>query len=65
MGRDRHGPPPGFTEEERRRWWQWRKFTWLPGDVVITRTGDGKKLGKDADQGRDRDPQDRTNDPER
>ncbi len=39
MGRDRHGPPPGLSEEERRRWWQWRKFTWLPGDIVITRNG--------------------------
>ena len=55
MGRDRHEPPPGLSEEELRRWHQWRKFTWLPGDVVITRRGDGKKPGEGADGGRDRD----------
>ena len=53
MGIDRHEPPPGLSEEERRRWWQWRKFTWLPGDIQIIRTGDGKKSGEDADRRRD------------
>ena len=53
MGRDWHGPPPGLTEEELRRWHQWRKFTWLPGDIVITRPSDGKKPGEDADEQRD------------
>ena len=56
MGRDRHEPPPGLTEEELRRWEQWRKFTWLPGDVVITRPGDGKKPEQDSDGGRDEQP---------
>ena len=42
MGRDRHGPPPGLSEEEeRRRWHQRRKFTWLPQDIVITKRGEG------------------------
>ena len=54
MGRDRHEPPPGLSEEERRRWWQWRKFTWLPGDIQIIRTGHGKKsVSEDADGDRD------------
>ncbi|MDP9484189.1 MAG: hypothetical protein M3Q49_00050 [Actinomycetota bacterium] len=43
MGRDGHGPPPGLSEEERRRWWQWRKFIWMEGDIVITSPGDRKK----------------------
>ena len=54
MGRDRHGPPPRLTEEELRRWYQWRKFTWLPGDIVITKRGDGKKPKRREDEeGRD------------
>ena len=53
MGRDQHGPSPGLTEEERRRWWQWRKFTWLPGDIQIIRPGGGKGSGKDTDRRRD------------
>ncbi len=50
MGRDRHGPPPGLSEEELRRWKQWRKFTWLEGDVVITKRGDGKNPGESTDK---------------
>ena len=57
MGQDRHGPPPGLSEEERRRWWQWRKFTWLPGDKQIIRPGDGKKP-EDAREGQDEQPGD-------
>lgn len=53
MGRDRHEPPPGLSEEERKRWQQWRRFTWLEGDIVILKRGDGKKPRKDADGGRD------------
>ena len=53
MADDRHEPPPGLSEEELRRWKQWRKFTWLPGDIVITRTGDGKKLGEGVSEERD------------
>ena len=53
MAEDQHGPPPGLTEEELRRWHQWRKFTWLPGDIVIIKRGDGKKPGEDADRRRD------------
>ena len=53
MGRDRHGPPPGLSEEERRRWQQARKFVWMDGDIVITKRGDGKKHGEDADGERD------------
>ena len=53
MGRDQHGPPPGLTEEELRRWHQWRKFTWLPGDIVILKKGNDKKSGEDTDEGRD------------
>lgn len=49
MGRDRHEPPPGLTEEELQRWKQWRKFTWLPGDIVITKRGDGKKPEEGTD----------------
>ncbi len=61
MERDRHGPPPGLSEEERRRWQQWRKFIWMDGDIVITSPGDRKKPDEDADGGRDRD---RTNERE-
>ncbi len=50
MAGDQHGPPPGLSEEER-RWWQWRKFTWLPGDIEIIRTGNGRKAGETADGG--------------
>ena len=53
MAEDRHGPPPGLSDEESRRWKQWRKFTWLPGDVRIIKPGDGKKSGEGADGGRD------------
>ncbi len=52
MGRDRH-EPPGLTEEERRRWWQWRKFVWMEGDIVITSPSDRKKHEETADEGRD------------
>ena len=46
-GRDRRGRPkfpPGLTEQERREWWlrQRRKYVWGPGDVVITKPGEGK-----------------------
>ncbi len=37
MADDQYGPPPGLSEEERRRWQQWRKFVWGPGDIVITK----------------------------
>jgi hypothetical protein len=53
MGRDRHGPPPGLSEEERRHWQQWRKFVWMDGDIVILKEGDSKKSGEDAREGRD------------
>ena len=54
MGRDGHGPPPGRTEGERRRWWQWRKFTWLPGDIVITKRGErSRNRGEGLHEGRD------------
>ena len=53
MAGDQYEPPPGLTEEELRRWKQWRKFTWLPQDIVITRPGDGKRSGKDTDGVRD------------
>ena len=56
MAGDQHEPPPGLSEEERRRWWQWRKFTWLPGDIRIVKPGDGKKPEESADQGRDEQP---------
>ena len=57
MAEDRHGPPPGLTEEERRRWWQWRKFTWLPGDIQIIRSGDGKKSGETREGQDDEQPE--------
>ena len=53
MGRDRHGPPPGLSEEERRRWQQWRKFVWMDGDIVILKEGDGKKPEEEPRGGRD------------
>ncbi len=53
MGRDRYEPPPGLSEEERRRWQQWRKFVWLPGDVKITKRGEGRKSEESAHEGRD------------
>ncbi len=57
MGRDRHEPPPGLTKEELWRWKQARKFTWLPGDIVITHRpeDDRKKPEEGTDGGRDRD----------
>ena len=51
MGEDRHGLPPGLSEEERRRWWQWRKFTWLPGDIKIIKPGE--RSGGRGENGRD------------
>ena len=51
MAGDEHGPQPGLSEEERRRWWQWRKFTWLPGGAQIVRTGDVKKSGEELHEG--------------
>ncbi len=51
MGRDRHGPPPGLSEEERRRWQQWRKFVWMPGDIVITKRPGVNKPEEGADGG--------------
>ena len=56
----RHEPPPGLTEQELRRWQQWRKFTWLKGDTAITKRGDGKKSGEGDNGGRNA----RTPDPE-
>lgn len=53
MADDQHGPPPGLSEEDLRRWHQWRKFTWLESDIVITRTGGGKKSGEGANGKRD------------
>ncbi len=50
--RDRRGPPPGLTEEERREWWerQYRRFVWEPGDTVITKGGSRKKpKGEDGE----------------
>ncbi len=57
--RDRSGPPPGLTEEERREWWerQYRKFVWGPGDIVITEKGGPRKRPEGEDDegtGRDR-----------
>ncbi len=56
MSRDRrnparHGPPPGLTEEERRDWWEWqrRKWVWEPGDVKITKKGNGKRQDRDEE----------------
>ena len=49
MSKDPRDPyryaPPDLTEEERREWFrrQARKFVWGPGDVVITKRGDGKE----------------------
>ena len=49
MSKDPRDPyrhaPPGFTREERREWWerQRRKWVWGPGDIIITKRGDGKK----------------------
>ena len=53
MGRDQHGPPPGLSEEERRRWQQWRKFVWMDGDIVIMKQLGDKKPEESADEGRD------------
>ena len=53
MGDDWHEPPPGLSEEELRRWQQWRKFVWMEGDIVITRRGDGKKPEEGADARQD------------
>lgn len=57
MADDPYGPPPGASEEELRRWKQWRKFTWLPQDVVITKRGDGKEP-REGEEARDAEPQD-------
>ncbi len=54
MGRDRHGPPSGLSEEERRLWYQARKFVWGPGDIRILPRSD-EESEEDADGGRDRD----------
>ncbi len=51
MGRDRHGPPPGLTHEERKRWQQWRKFVWMEGDIVITKRPGDRKTEEGADGG--------------
>jgi hypothetical protein len=48
MAEDRHGPPPGLSEEERRRWWRWRRFVWGPGDLRIVKRGDGERAQEDA-----------------
>lgn len=54
MEREQHGPPPGLSEEERRQWERWRRFMWLPGDIVITKQLGDKKTEESADEGRDR-----------
>ncbi len=48
--RDRSGPPPGLTEEERREWWerQVRKFVWGPGDIVFLPRREKKPEGDDG-----------------
>ena len=47
--RNKPKPPPDLTKEERREWWlrQARKWVWGPGDIVITRRGDGQKPKED------------------
>ena len=43
--RDKPGPSPGLTEEERREWWkrQRRRWVWEEGDVQIIKEGDGTR----------------------
>ena len=54
MADDRYEPPPGLTEEELRRWKQWRKFVWMPGGIQIIEPGEGKKPKRAEDEeGRD------------
>ncbi len=47
MADNRHGPPPGLSDEERRPWQQWRRFVWMEGDVVVIREGDGRRPEED------------------
>ncbi len=52
MSKDPRDPyrhaPSGLTEEERREWWERRKFVWEPGDVrIIRRAGSEKPEGED------------------
>ncbi len=54
MGRDQYGPPAGLSEEELRRWQQWRKFVWLPGDIKIIKPDErSEDRGEEAHEGRD------------